>query len=57
MVVIIAVGVNPSNASGLDWTLKSLVSAPFGTVFLFVGGVGLTSYCVYTFAWAPTARL
>ena len=54
MVVIIAVGVNPGNASGLDWTLKSLVSAPFGTVFLLVG---LTAYGVYTFAWARLARL
>ncbi|HEY5223605.1 MAG TPA: DUF1206 domain-containing protein [Microbacteriaceae bacterium] len=51
------VGVNPSNASGLDVALKSLAAIPFGTVFLLVGGVGLIAYGVYTFAWVRLARL
>jgi len=55
--IVVVVGVNPSNASGLDVALKSLAAIPFGTVFLLVGGVGLIAYGVYTFAWVRLARL
>lgn len=51
--VVVAVGVNPSNASGLDGALKSLAAVPFGAVLLLLDGAGLIAYGRLRFRLCP----
>lgn len=48
---------DPSEATGLDGALKSLVELPLGPVILTVVALGLMAYGVYCFARAKYARL
>lgn len=57
LLVIAAVIVNPTQASGLDGALKALAALPFGSAILIAIGVGLIAFGIYTFARARLARL
>lgn len=55
--VIAAATFNPSEATGLDGALKSLVALPYGALILAAIGIGLIAYAVYCCARARLARL
>jgi hypothetical protein len=52
-----AITSDPSEATGLDGALKTLVELPLGPVILTVVALGLMAYGVYCFARAKYARL
>ena len=52
-----AITSDPSEATGLDGALKTLVELPLGPVILTVVALGLMAYGVYSFARAKYARL
>lgn len=54
---VAAVTLDPAKSSGLDGGLKTLGSLPFGSVILFVVGLGLVAYALYSFVRARYARL
>lgn len=55
--VAAAATADPSRAGGLDEALKTIHDQPFGTALLFVIGLGIAAYGVYSFARARYARL
>ena len=54
---VAAVTADPSEASGLDGALKSLVALPFGVILLAAVALGLIAYGVYCMLRARYARL
>ncbi|MCW4385383.1 DUF1206 domain-containing protein [Salinibacterium sp. SYSU T00001] len=54
---VAAITSDPSEATGLDGALKTLVNLPFGPAILTVVALGLIAYGVYCFARAKYARL
>lgn len=54
---IAAATLDPAKSSGLDGGLKTLGSLPFGSVVLFIIGLGLIAYAVYSFVRARYAHL
>jgi hypothetical protein len=48
---------DPSRASGLDGSLRTLREQPFGTVLLCLVALGLIAYGLYSFARARFARM
>ncbi|WP_193509626.1 DUF1206 domain-containing protein [Cryobacterium sp. BB736] len=57
LVCAAAITSDPSEATGLDGALKTLVELPLGPVILTVVALGLMAYGVYCFARAKYARL
>jgi len=57
LVVVAAVTFDPSKASGLDGSLKTLVSLPFGVVLLILIALGLMAYGLFWCVRAVRARL
>lgn len=57
LVVVAAVTFDPSKASGLDGSLKTLVSVPFGVVLLVLIAIGLLAYGLFWVVRAVRARL
>jgi hypothetical protein len=57
LVVAAAVTSEASRAGGLDQALRTVRDQPFGPALLFVIGVGIAAYGVYSFARARFARL
>ncbi len=54
---VAAATLDPAKSSGLDGGLKTLRTLPLGTVILFLVGVGLIAYALYSFVRARYARL
>ena len=57
LVVKAAMDYEPEKATGLDVTLKSIASAPYGPLLLFIAAAGLVCFGVYAFAEARYRRL
>ncbi|WP_165064840.1 DUF1206 domain-containing protein [Marisediminicola senii] len=57
LLVVAAFTVDPSQATGLDGALKSLLELPFGSIILVLVGAGLIAFGIYSFARAKYARL
>jgi hypothetical protein len=55
--VVAALTHDPSKAGGLDAALRTLAALPFGSLLLWVVGLGLIVYGVYCFARARYARM
>lgn len=55
--VVAAVTGDAAKANGLDGSLKSFASLPFGIVVLVLVGVGLIAYGLYSFVRARLAKL
>ncbi|WP_425955635.1 DUF1206 domain-containing protein [Xylanimonas sp. McL0601] len=57
--LVIAAGAtaDPARAGGLDEALRTIRDQPFGPVLLFVVGIGIAAYGVYSFARARYVRL
>ena len=57
LLAIAAVKADPSQASGLDGSLRALAELPLGQVILVLIGLGFIAYGVYCFVRARLARL
>jgi hypothetical protein len=57
LVIVAGFTVDPSESTGLDGALRSLVELPFGVVILVAVGLGLIAYGVYCLFRARFARL
>lgn len=57
LVVVAAITFDPSKAAGLDGSLKTLVSLPFGVVLLVLIALGLLAYGLFWCVRAVRARL
>lgn len=57
LVAIAAVRADPSQAAGLDGSLKALAELPLGQIILVLIGLGFVAYGIYCFARARLARL
>jgi len=57
LLVRAAIDFNPDEAAGLDGTLKTLASQPYGQVLLTVTAIGLVAYGLYSFAEARYREL
>ncbi|WP_120337758.1 DUF1206 domain-containing protein [Cryobacterium soli] len=57
LVMVAGFTVDPSESTGLDGALRSLVELPFGVAILVLVGLGLIAYGVYCFFRARFARL
>jgi hypothetical protein len=55
--VVAAVTHDPETAGGLDAGLRTLAGLPYGTIILWVVGVGLALYGLFCFARARYARM
>ncbi|MDY7527776.1 MULTISPECIES: DUF1206 domain-containing protein [unclassified Cryobacterium] len=57
LIVVAAITVDPSQSTGLDGALRSLVALPYGGPILSALGAGLIAYGLYCFVRAWRARL
>lgn len=57
LIVVAAITLDPSQATGLDGALKALAALPYGGLILSAIGVGLIAYGLYCLARAWRARL
>ena len=55
--IVAAATADPSQATGLDGALKSLLGLPFGKVILVAVGIGVIAYGLYCFARSRLAKL
>jgi hypothetical protein len=57
LVVVAAVRADPSKATGLDGSVKTLGQAPYGIVLLMCAAAGFAAYGCYSFALSRYARM
>ena len=55
--IVAAATADPSQATGLDGALRSMLELPFGGVILVAVGIGVIAYGLYCFARARLAKL
>jgi hypothetical protein len=57
LVIVAAVRADPSKATGLDGSVKTLGQAPYGTVLIMCAAAGFAAYGCYSFALSRYARM
>jgi len=57
LVIVAAVRADPSKATGLDGSVKTLGQAPYGTVLIMCPAAGFAAYGCYSFALSRYARM
>lgn len=57
LVVVAAIVSDPNRATGLDGTLKSLLTQPFGPTLVIAAGLGIITYGLYSFAMARYTKM
>jgi hypothetical protein len=57
VVIVAVVRADPSKATGLDGSVKTLGQAPYGTVLIMCAAAGFAAYGCYSFALSRYARM
>jgi hypothetical protein len=57
LVIVAAVKADPSKATGLDGSVKTLGHAPYGTVIIMCAAAGFAAYGCYSIALSRYARM